>query len=321
MKKTVSPLGDDIREKAPVKSIQYILTLLLLTAASAAAAEEDSAMEKRFRKISKGTAWKTGESWKADFRTYHPQGLTAAGDRFFLSSVEVIERAADRGTGHLFEMSREGKLLREITLGKGACYHPGGIDFDGTEIWVSVAAYRPDSASIVYAVDPESLEYREVFRFNDHLGAIAHFPEWQFLVAVSWGSRRFYRWKTAFEDEKWTVPDPENPVMKPNGAHYIDYQDMQRIPGTPYLLCSGFQSYSPPGIRLPALRLGGIDLVHVEELTAHHQVPVPVRPPAMPAWTQNPFYVERMEKGLRFFFLPEDNRSLLHTLEVEVGND
>jgi len=24
-------------------------------------------------------------------------------------------------------------------------YHPGGIDFDGVNIWVPVAEYRPDS--------------------------------------------------------------------------------------------------------------------------------------------------------------------------------
>ena len=170
----------------------------------------------------------------------------------------------------------------------------------------------------MYTVDPETLEHREVFRFADHLGAVAHFPDKQVLVGVSWGSRRFYRWKTVQQDGHWTVPDPEHPLMKPNGSHYIDYQDMQRIPGTPYLLCAGVQGYSAPKSRLPGMRLGGIDLVHVDELCAHHQVPVPPRAPAWPAWTQNPFYVESADGGLRCYFVPADNRSTIHAFTIPV---
>ena len=57
-------------------------------------------------------------------------------------------------------------------------------------------------------------------------------------------------------------------------------------------------------------------MVNVEELCAHHQVPVPVRPSLMPAWTQNPFYVELVNEGLRFFFIPEDNKSSMYVFEV-----
>ncbi|HPO16400.1 MAG TPA: DUF6454 family protein [Candidatus Hydrogenedentes bacterium] len=298
-------------------SIATYRMVLLIVIMAAASANGDITLENTFRQVDKTTAWKPAETVKIGFRTFHPQGLTAVGDRFFLSSVEVVDRAAGQGIGHLFEMDREGNLLREITLGEGEMYHPGGIDYDGTKIWVSVAAYRPDSLSIVYTVDPDTLQRREVFRFHDHLGAVSHFPDKNLLVAVSWGSRRFYRWETALQEGKWTAPNPEHPVMKPNGNHYIDYQDMQRIPGTLYLLCSGFQTYSQQGDRFPSLRLGGIDLVHVEELCAQHQVPVPVRPPAMPVWTQNPFYVESMNNGVRFFFIPEDNTSTLHVFEVE----
>jgi len=293
--------------------------VMLVIAASMAAADEGVTLEDRFLQVCKGTAWKPVETWKVAFRTYHPQGMTAVGNRFFLSSVEVVDRAGDQGIGHLFEMERTGTLLRETALGDGDMYHPGGIDYDGTNIWVSVAAYRPDSASIVYAVDPDTLQSREVFRFHDHLGAVSHFPDRNLLVAVSWGSRRFYRWKTVLRDGKWMVPEPEHPVMKPNGSHYVDYQDMQRIPGTSHMLCSGFQAYVQSGKRSIPLLLGGIDLVHVEELRAHHQVPVPLRSPAISAWTQNPFYVESTHDGLRLFSVPEDNESSIHVFEIEVG--
>jgi hypothetical protein len=296
----------------------WLFIIAFTIALSAKAADEGEAtLEMQFRQLGKGANWQEVGTQQMGFQTFHPQGMTAVGDRFFLSSVEVVDRAKEQGIGHLFEMDRFGVLLRQTTLGEGNMYHPGGIDYDGKNIWVSVAEYRPNSASIVYAVSPDTLESREVFRFNDHLGAIAHFPERNLLVAVTWGARYFCRWETTEKNGQWIVLDPENPVMKPNGNHYMDYQDMQRIPDTPWLLCSGIQMYAAPEKRLMSLRLGGIDLVHVDQLIAHHQVPVPVRSPVMPAWTQNPFYVELVDKKLRFFFVPEDNKSSIYMLDVD----
>ena len=37
-------------------------------------------------------------------------------------------------------------------------YHPGGIDYDGEYIWGPVAEYRPNSESIIYKVDAETLK-------------------------------------------------------------------------------------------------------------------------------------------------------------------
>jgi hypothetical protein len=304
----------------------FCLLGLCLTAAAAAAEDpggspgkEGVVLQQRFQQMAKGSSWREVATHAIGFRTFHPQGMTAVGDRFYLSSVEVIDRKADKGIGHLFEIGRTGALLREMTLGEGTMYHPGGIDYDGKRIWVPAAAYHPDSSSIVYTVNPETLRAREVFRFNDHLGAVSHFLEKQLLVAASWGARHFYRWKTVERDGEWTVSDPEHPEKFPNGNHYIDYQDMQRLPGTAYLLCSGLQSYSIGENKLPTASLGGIDLVQVEELRAHHQIPVPLRPALAPAWTQNPFYVETSDTGLRFFFVPEDEKSSIHVFEVEPG--
>ncbi len=294
-------------------------SLVIVLGLAASALAEDApgvAIERGFRKLIKGSLGQPVETRKIGFKTHHPQGMTAVDDRFFLSSVETIDRKNDQGAGHLFEMDREGALLSAIPLGEGALYHPGGIDYDGAHIWVPVAAYRPDSAAIMYVVDPHTLQSREMFRFNDHLGAAAHFPDKGLLIAVNWGARRFYRWKTEEQEGQWVVLNPDNPEMRPNGNHYMDYQDMQRIPGTPYLLCGGLQSYGLPESRLPSMRLGGMDLVHVEELRAHHQVPAPLRPPAAPAWTQNPFFVEPMKGGLRFFFIPQDNESTMYIFEV-----
>lgn len=299
-----------------VTAVHRILLPVLLTAVSTTTAEIN--LETAFRSLGPGALGIPVETRELNFPTHHPQGMTAVGDRFFLSSVEVIDRAAEKGTGHLFEMDRHGSLLRSITLGEGPLYHPGGIDFDGTNIWVSVAAYRPNSAAIVYAVNPETMESREVFRFDDHLGAVSHFPEQRLLIGVNWGSRRFYQWKTEQHDGEWIVPDPAHPDTQINGNHYIDYQDMQRVPGTSFLLCAGLRTYNEPGRQLPSLHLGGIDLVHISELRAQYQLPMPLRPSGRRAWTQNPFFVESFDQGLRFFFIPEDNNSFMHVFKVDV---
>lgn len=295
----------------------YSIFLLALLRASVNAAEPSS-LEGMFQRLNPGSLWQPVETRAVAFPTHHPQGMTAVGERFFLSSVEVIDRATEQGKGHLFEMDRQGALLRSIQLGEGALYHPGGIDYDGARIWVPVAAYRPDSAAIVYTVNPATMESREMFRFDDHLGALSHFPEQGLLIGVNWGSRRFYRWKTEQREGEWIVPDAAHPETQRNGNYYIDYQDMQRIPGTAYLLCGGLQTYVEPGKKGPSFALGGIDLVHTEGLRAHHQLPMPLRSQGRRAWTQNPFFVETCEQGLRFFFIPEDNTSLMYIFELSV---
>ena len=50
-------------------------------------------------------------------------------------------------------MDKAGNLQKDIILGEGDMYHPGGIDFDGTNVWVPVAQYRPNSSAIIYRVD------------------------------------------------------------------------------------------------------------------------------------------------------------------------
>ncbi len=298
------------------KRLPLLLVLVIgMAQVAIASPNADVAIIEQFRQLRKNTNWEEADTRPVQFRTYHPQGMAAVADRFFLSSVEVINRAAEEGVGHLFELDRDGALLRHITLGEDALYHPGGIDYDGTHIWAPVAAYRPDSATIMYTVDPDTMESREVFRFDDHLGAVTHLPNKNMLLAVSWGARRFYRWNTTREDGCWTVLEPSAPDMQYNVSHYVDYQDMQWIPGTSYVICSGVQTYRIPGTRLPAFRLGGLELIDATDLRIHHQVPVPLRHPAAPAWTQNPFLVESDAAGLRFFFIPEDDESHIHIFE------
>lgn len=73
---------------------------------------------------------------------------------------------------HLFVLDLDGNLLHDIVLGEGDVYHPGGIDTDGTSVWVPVAEYRPNSASIIYRVDATTLEVEQVFETEDRIGGI-----------------------------------------------------------------------------------------------------------------------------------------------------
>src|SRR5438045_1773868 len=144
--------------------------------------------------LTRASTWTAVASVPIAFRTFHPQGMVKIGETFFVSSVEVIDRDAGQGVGHLFKIDSAGRLLADLRLGEGAIYHPGGIDYDGTYIWVPVAEYRPDSRTIVYRVDPVEMKAVERFRVADHVGAIVHDTDAAMLHGVSWGSRRFYRW-------------------------------------------------------------------------------------------------------------------------------
>jgi len=272
----------------------------------------------RFKELSDATSWKEVEAHRLDFPTYHTQGMAIVGSRFFLSSVQVIDRPAEKGVGHLFEFDKQGRLKRSITLGEGAVYHPGGIDYDGEFIWVPVAEYRPASRSIVYTVNPKTMEYVRQFDFADHLGAIVHNTNRRTLVAANWDSRKFYTWALEKSDTGWTVKEPGAPKVTINGSHYINYQDCHYLPGTDLMLCGGLNRFRPPGGPPRGVALGGIDLIDLNRMQAIHQVPIPlwVAGKSGLAMTNNPFFYEIKDGRLRLHFIPQDDPSTLYTYET-----
>ena len=158
-------------------------------------------MRNAFLSLDRAAAWEHLDSIPLNFQTFHPQGLTFALGRMFLSSVEILEdprpadgnpdpgaRTAGRGRGHLFVLDANGSLLKDILVGEGDMYHPGGIDYDGTVLWISVAEYRPGQESIVYSLDPATLELTERFRAADHVSWVASNPARQLVFGGSWGS-------------------------------------------------------------------------------------------------------------------------------------
>jgi hypothetical protein len=264
----------------------------------------------RVTRLTRATEWTRVSATPVRFKTHHPQGLVKIGDRLFLSSVEVIDREAGKGVGHLFQLDLSGNLIAALTLGEGAMYHPGGIDYDGRDIWVAVAEYRPNSRSIVYRVDPKTMTATEVFRFADHLGAIVHDVDDRMLHAVSWGSRYFYQFKL---DANRRVTNASVAQGVPNPSHYLDYQDC-KYAGRQRMLCTGVTELRITRDGSP-FRLGGIDLIDLRDHRPLHQVPV-VLGTGDRAMTQNPVWLEATAEGVRGYFIPEDNASTIYVYET-----
>ncbi len=271
--------------------------------------------------LDRATQWSPVSATQLNFDTHHPQGMVRAHGDWFVSSVEILrstqrfpapvggmDRDAGEGRGHLFKLGADGALKADILLGEGDIYHPGGIDFDGRHIWVPVAEYRPDSASIIYRVDAKTLEAVEVFRFPDHIGAIVHDVAGSALVGVSWGAARIYRWPLQ-PDSSVSPADAANTV--PAGkvrSHFIAWQDCHAA-GDRLMLCTGLSSYATPAGNLS---LGGAELIDLADFRPLWQTPILLWSPSGRSMTQNPAWFEASPSGLRGWFMPDDDASTLY---------
>jgi hypothetical protein len=255
--------------------------------------ERDSALVKSFSAVDRSTKWRLTNTIKLRFPTFHTEGIAFAGDRVFLSAVEILaptvpyltpingyDRSPGKGVGHLFVMDRRGNLLKDIVLGEGDMYHPGGIDFDGKDVWVPVAEYRPDSRSIVYRVDAKTVRVRKQFEVEDHVGGVVMDRSTGHLVGNTWGSRRFAEWDgKGRELSTW-----------PNASHFVDYQDCQYVPRGK-MLCGGVANLpqtTRAGGALATYELGGLALVDLRSHEVVNEVPFQQWSAAGHVATRNP---------------------------------
>ena len=307
----------------PVPFVLCVITLLLAATVQPAGDTARLDVAARIASLTRATVWTRLSATPLRFKTHHPQGLVKIGERLFLSSVEVavptrrlsapvdgLDRDTGKGVGHLFQLDLSGNLIADLTLGEGAIYHPGGLDYDGRHLWVAVAEYRPNSRSIVYRVDPKTMAAVEILRFADHLGAIVHNTDDGSLHGVSWGSRHFYRWPLG-PDGRTTDAAP---LRRSNPSHYIDYQDC-KFAGRQRMLCTGVTEVRASPDATP-LRLGGIELVDLRDHRPIHQVPILLWAGSV-AMTQNPAWFEATTDGLRGYFIPEDDASSLYVYEAK----
>ena len=308
--------------------VRNLLMVFALACCTSPAMAADPILAERVPLLTRATQWKQVAAIKMQFITHHPQGMAKVGEEFFLSSVHIetptkrypqlqdgYDRDTGAGAGHLFKFDKDGKLLADVKLGEGATYHPGGIDYDGRHIWVPVAEYRPNSATIVYRVDPATMKAEEMFRFRDHVGGIVHNTDDRSLHGVSWGSRRFYAWPIDAHGKPTNLDVAPEKLRVLNPALYIDYQDCHYIGGSK-MLCSGLNSYRTAP-EAPPFRLGGIEIVDLKSNRPVWQVPIELWSPSGLPMTQNPFWVEPTENGVRAYFMPDDNQSTLFVYEAQ----
>ncbi|MGH9245567.1 MAG: DUF6454 family protein [Acidimicrobiales bacterium] len=263
--------------------------------------------------VTRATAWEHAETIDLQFDAEHPQGMVKIGDRFFISSVEIIEapvpcptpcdgydRTPGRGVGHVYVVDSSGALLADVVLGEGNMYHPGGIDYDGQWLWVPVAEYRPstelaNSNAIIYRVRPSTLAVEEAFRVSDHIGGVVRDRVDGHVHGVSWGSRTMYEW----------TDRGRRLAREANESHFIDYQDCDYL-AFRKMVCGGIAGLAAPDGT--PFELGGLALIDLRESRILHEVPV-VRysPVTNHVVTRNPVFLERTDGGLRLFAAPDDD--------------
>jgi len=264
----------------------------------------------RFGRVDRSTTWQLTDTVKLNFPTFHTQGIAFTQDRIFLSAVEILEptlrcpspaghdRSAGTGVGHLFAMDLDGNLQRDIVLGHGDMYHPGGIDFDGANVWVPVAEYRPDSRAVIYRVDATTLQAHQQFEVADHCGAIVLDKHSGRLVGSTWGSRRFAEW-----DLRGGLLETWN-----NPSHFIDFQDCQYVPGSK-MICAGViglpQTPSAGGSS-STYELGGIALIDLSSHRVLHDVPFQEWSTAGHVATRNPFAITASGNRLTVRVAPDN---------------
>jgi hypothetical protein len=295
----------------------------------------DNATTNLVRLLGKNATWTQVGTLAMNFETFHTQGLAKVGETFFVSAVEVIEptvrngaatdslydftldRSTGLGRGWLFKFDAAGNLLGKAELTDGTKYHPGGIDYDGKYIWVSVAEYRPNSRANVYRVDPGTLAVDFLFEAEDHIGGVVHNVHNNTLHGVSWGSRRLYTWELAHRGRGKKAISSD---WVPNPQFYIDYQDCH-YQGVEYMLCGGVATYSSPRGNVA---FGGLDLVDLRDNRMSHQVPVNLfvdqgaGPTPELSAAHNAFWAEPLPNGsMRVYFMTEnDNQADLLIYEA-----
>lgn len=296
-------------------AVAATLSVGLLGAGGAVAATGPSGTEpapyaQSFTKVDRNTAWKLAGRTRLDFPTYHPQGFALVGNRIFMASVEIIEppvkhaapvdgydRTTGKGVGHVLVMTREGRLIKDVELGEGTMYHPGGIDYDGQDVWVPVAEYRPKSRAIVYRLDPRTLKVREAFRHSDHVGGVVRDRATGRVHGVSWGSRSLFTWS----------PEGRLVHRAANPDHMLDYQDCA-YSGAATQLCSGITGL--PTATGSGYELGGLALTSLKDDRVLHEVPFPRFSAAGHVVTRNPVALEQDGGTLRMFAAPDDGEEI-----------
>lgn len=217
------------------------------------------------------------------FATYHVQGLELTEQFYFVTSVDKEQKR-----GWLFKIDRQNANLNStIELTDRTLIHPGGLQFDGHYLWIPNAEYKSQGRTMIYGVDPDSLEICTSFPVDDHIGAIASDGK-NLLYGVNWDALHFYIWD--FDGHQL------NKVDSPTS---MAYQDIKYFAGK--LLCSGHKDDDSV-----------IDIIDPENWTLVKRIDLP-----QDVW-KNTLSREGMAFDGNLYFLPDDgpdSRILIFTLD------
>jgi hypothetical protein len=303
-----------MRRKTLVASVLAGVLVAGLSVVGADAAGRDDKVARAFEATTRSTAWTQVARIPLKFPTYHPQGFALVGDLIYLSSVEVLEapvpypvpvdgydRTPGKGIGHVFVLDRQGNLKNDIRVGEGTAYHPGGIDYDGENVWVPAAEYRPNSRAVVYTIDPRTYRVTEQFRVKNHVGGVVRDRRTGLVHGVSWGSRTLFEWTASGKQL----------AAEPNQSHLLDYQDCDYV-GRSKQLCGGVT-----GLKTPTggnFELGGLALLDLsDDNRILHEIPFPAYSTAGHSVTRNPVALEVDGSKLRLLTAPDDGEGATGT--------
>lgn len=323
------PIPRALTTSGPLRAAVGALSIALLLGAGAVANAStapqaapappgDAAVAQNVAELTRDTTWTPTGKVSLRFPTFHTEGLAVTPEHLFLSSVQVTEptqkfpspqggydRTPGKGIGHLFVMDRQGNLQKDIVLGEGDMYHPGGIEFDGTDVWVPVAQYRPNSSSIVYRINADTLDVQRAFDVPDHIGGIVMDRATGHLVGNNWGSRRFYDWSVRGQlSSTWDNP-----------GFFVDHQDCQYAEFRK-MVCSGVANLPQTpaaGGTAKTYELGGIALIDLAAQRVLREVPFQQWSAAGHVATRNPFKLSAEGDQLTAWAAPDDGEDVAGT--------
>jgi hypothetical protein len=293
-------------------------------------ATQGARIARLFEQLDRDTTWKLVGQVRLQADTWHTEGIVKLGNRWVVSSVQVTvptvkypngqivdgtDRTPGEGYGHLMSFDSQGRLLADRVLNRtGALeYHPGGLDYDGRRLWVTLAQYRPNSTSTFLRVNPTTLRPRAVLRAGDHFGGVVHDTARHRLVTLNWGSREAYAWRLPRRPGLAAFASPLSIFANP--SHFVDYQDCKylgRMPRRrhPLMLCGGITQYG-------TFQLGGMALVDTKTLSPVWEVPMTTLSPAGNVVTRNPIDARVVRGRLRVYLAPDDDTTTVFAYEAQ----
>jgi hypothetical protein len=259
----------------------------------------DAAVAATIASLNRATTWQVVDELRLRFDSHHPQGMVRIGSTWWISTVDIGARR-----GLVMAVDEQGELVDEVPIGDSLHYHPGGMDFDGSDLWIPCAEYRPDSTTTVYRMQPGETP-QPAFDVDDHVGALARCGPQGDIVGWSWGSRHFYR---------WTV-DGHLRAARVNPAFFVDHQDCQWL-DSGHLLCGGVAEV---GLAAGPGWLGGLGLLDIDELVMEREVPFPIYSSTTGrVGTHNPLWAEVCGEQLILHLLPDDGMSTITSYATPV---